>query len=460
MRLKSRELIMKLMQDQEDCSAKFEEWLSGSDQTFAGLWACAGFGKSWTVKHLVDEVILRNSNYSPILTSMTHSAVDVLIEFTGMAVMTLHAFMGWVPYVDKETGEEGLSTPKMRDANAPNRTTSEMLIVVDEAGLMGHTEIALLIEECIETGARVLFVGDHKQCFPVIKDGERLCIPAYEATECYLELTIPKRVDDGNVIYALSKAYRNTVDGARQPKLRTILNKDKKTGIRHVDDIEEIAYKAFTAGIRDNNIRDIKVLAFTNARCLTLNRKIRKKVMGLKDPTPIVGEEMVANTSIENSTHDAVIIRNNQIVTVLEVEKTVQSGLEGAFILYADKDGEPIEETVFVPASPAKFANRLKELARLAKDYAKNGKVDESKLSWRAFYALKEAVSDIRYTYAMTINKCQGRTLHHALIDMNDIAICQNREQAARLAYTAVTRATTYVTIEGELNATYNDSHK
>ncbi|MEH6451353.1 MAG: helicase C-terminal domain-containing protein [Oleispira sp.] len=179
----------------------------------------------------------------------------------------------------------------------------------------------------------------------------------------------------------------------------------------------------------------------------------------MKDPTPIVGEEMVANTSIENATHDAVIIRNNERVIVKEVEKTNQSGLDGAFIQYTNLDGEDIEEPVFVPASPAKYANRLKELAMMAKGYLKNGHVDESKLTWRAFYALKERVADIRFTYAMTINKCQGMTLHHALIDMTDIAICQNREQAARLAYTGVTRATTYVTIEGELGETYNDTH-
>lgn len=443
---------MSLFPDQIEAASKFEEWLSGSSETFAGLWASAGYGKSFTVKHLVEEVILKNSNYSPVLTSMTHSAVDVLADFTGMAVTTVHSLMGWVPYVDKETGEEGLSTPRMRDPNVDNRTTDEMLIIIDEAGMLGHDEMRLLAEECAETGARVLFVGDHKQCFPVIKDHEELCVPAYNGTECMLELTIPKRVNDGNVIFALSEAYRRTVDGARQPKLKTMLNADGKTGIRHVDDIEEIAYKAFKAGIRDNNVKDIKILAFTNKRCLTLNRKIRKQVMGLKDPTPIVGEEMVANTSIENSTHDAVIIRNNQRVIVKEVEKTQSYGLEGAFIQYEDLEGELIEEVVFVPSSPAKLASRLKELANTAKAYKDEGKEDESKLTWRAFYSLKESVADIRFTYAMTVNKAQGTTLHHVLIDMYDINAARHKEQAARLAYTAVTRATNYVTIEGELS--------
>jgi ATP-dependent exoDNAse (exonuclease V) alpha subunit len=52
----------------------------------------------------------------------------------------------------------------------------------------------------------------------------------------------------------------------------------------------------------------------------------------------------------------------------------------------------------------------------------------------------------------MTINKSQGITLSHALVDMDDINKAWNREQKARMAYTAVTRATDKVSIEGELS--------
>lgn len=442
------------MADQEKASDEFEDWLNNSKEQTCGLWASAGFGKSWCTKHLVDEVIIKNSNYTPILASMTHSAVAVLADFVGRGAATLHSLMGWIPYVDKDTGEEGLSTPKMRDQNAEPRLSKGMIIIIDEAGLMGHDELRMLLEDLNESGARALFIGDHKQCYPVIKEGQRLCIPAYEHSRVKFELTIPKRVDEGDMIYKLSQKFRAAVDGAPQPRLKTLLNKDGSgKGVRHVDDIEELAYKAFAAGVRDGNTHNIKVLAYTNKRCLTLNRKIRKKITGLKDPTPVVGEEMVANTTIQSATGDVCLIRNNEKVIVVSVEKTSSFGLEGAFIQFhrLDDDQTEVEEVIFVPASPGKLTDRLKKLANDAKAFKANGFAIESSQAWRTFFSLKEGCADIRFTYAMTVNKSQGTTLKHVLVDLCDINSCRDYGQKTRMAYTATSRATDYCTIEGEL---------
>lgn len=459
---------MGLYADQIKAGEEFEHWLNNTKVRTAGLWASAGFGKSYSMQHFIDEIIVKNSNYNPIVCSMTHSAVAVLSDFVGREVRTLHSVMGWIPYVDKETGEEGLSTPRMRDRNAEPNLRSDDLLIIDEGGLVGHRELQLLLEELELTGARVLFVGDHKQCYPVTKDDEKLCVPAHDYTTAYghvFELTEPKRTTDGDTIYKLALAYRAAVDGAKQPKLKTLLNPDGKTGVRLVDDLEEIAVPAFKAGIRDGDVHKIKCLCFTNKRALTLNRKIRKRVMGYGDNIPRVGEEMVANTSISESAGDNILIRNNEKLIVKEVEATTSHGLEGAFIQFTraepvsvEIDGvtqleyRDVEEVVFVPATPAKLIDRLKKLSNDAKAFKANGFEEDSRKAWRAFFSLKEGCADIRFTYAMTINKAQGVTLKHALIDMDDISICQDNGQMSRYAYTAVTRATHYVTIEGELD--------
>jgi hypothetical protein len=147
------------------------------------------------------------------------------------------------------------------------------------------------------------------------------------------------------------------------------------------------------------------------------------------------------------------MIKNNERVVVTSVEETDNHGLKGAFITYDNLDGEGIPESVFVPESPGRLADRLKKLSNEAKGYGANGFKDESSALWRTFYSLKEGCADIRFTYAMTVNKAQGITLKHALIDMSDInkASSFSREMAARLAYTAVSRGTTFVTIEGDL---------
>ena len=444
-------LVRGLYPDQLEAAKAFESWLINTEEKLGGLWASGGFGKSHMAKDFIFNIILAQTNYLPVLTSMTNSAVDILAGFTGMDVKTLHSLMGWVPMVDKDTGEEFLSTPQMRDKEAEPRLTKDMIVVVDEAGLMGHDELDLFMAALIESGARALLIGDHKQCYPVVKEDQELCIPAYEATETYFHLTVPKRVDPTDMIYKLSTAARGTVDGAPQPKLTTALNSDGSgKGVRHVDDIEELAYLAFAAGVRDGNTRNIKVLAFTNIRCINLNRKIRKNVLGLSG-APTIGEEMVANSSITDLEGE-VAIRNNQLIIVKDVEPTVSYGLEGAFLQYTDSKGEDIEGTFFVPNSPAKLVERLKQMANEAKGLKGNGFEVEALNMWRAFYSLKEGVADIRFTYAMTVNKAQGITLKHALVDLYDINSCRDPGQAARLAYTAYTRPTDFLTIEGELD--------
>lgn len=457
---------MSLYPDQLKAAEEFEHWLNETAVPTCGLWASAGFGKSYSMRHMIDEVVIKNSNYVPIVTSMTHSAVAVLADFVGREVRTLHSFMGWTPYVDRETGEEGLSTPRMRDRNAKLRMDSNTLLLIDEAGLMGHSELRLLLEELSLTGARAMFVGDNKQCFPVIKEGEELCVPTHRYSQKHgsvFELTEPKRTTEGDMIYKLALQYRAAVDDtSKQPKLATHLNPDGKTGVRVVDDLEDIAVPAFKAGIRDGDVHLIKCLTFSNKRALTLNRKIRKKVLGHKNNIPTIGEEMVANTSISESAGDSVLIRNNEKVIVKDVEPTTSHGLEGAFIQFYraetinDMDGNPyhpeVNEILFVPATPAKLLDRLKKLSNDAKAFKANGFDEEASQAWRSFFSLKEGCADIRFTYAMTVNKAQGVTLKHALVDMNDLSICQDAEQMVRLAYTAVTRATHYVTIEGGLN--------
>lgn len=455
---------MSLYPDQLKAAEEFEYWLNSTSVQTCGLWASAGFGKSYSMQHMVNEVILKNSNYNPIICSLTHSACAVLSEFVGRDVATLHSTMGWIPYTDKETGEEGLSTPRMRDRGVEPRFRREDILLVDEGGLVGHTELRLLLEELSLTGARVMFIGDHKQCYPVTKEDEKLCIPAHDYTTqrgSVFELTIPKRTTDDDIIYKLALKYRQSVDGAPQPKLVTALNKDGRTGVRVVEDLEDIAVPAFRAGLRDGDIRKIKCLCFTNKRALTLNRKIRKRVMGRKSPIPVVGEEMVANTSIQSIDGD-LLVKNNELLIVKSVEPTTSHGLEGSFIQFTratpviDMDGNEeypdVAEIVFVPATPQKLLDRLKKLSTEAKAFKANGFDADARKNWKAFFSLKEGCADIRFTYAMTINKAQGVTLKHALIDMGDISICQDPGQASRYAYTAVTRATHYVTIEGELD--------
>lgn len=439
---------MGLYPDQEKVAEEFAVWLENSSlEDVAGLWASAGFGKSHMVKYVIDLVNEKYPEHRVLLTSMTHSAVEVLGSLTGKVVTTLHSAMRWVPAFDTKTGEEYLKTPKEPSLMGSGVT----LMLVDEAGLMGHDEVKLLISSAIACNVKLLLIGDHKQCYPVVKRNQKLCIPAYDATTTLFSLTVPKRVNENDMIYKLSTRYRKSVDGGRQPNLRTIMNPDDPNkGIVVVDDIEEAAFDAFNKAVLGDYVRDVKVLAFTNNRCIRINRKIRKHVFGITDPAPFVGEELVANEHVEHPLAEVneALIKNNQIVIVKSVEVAEQFGIPGFWL-----ELEDIEEQVFVARNPEQVKKRRQELAYEANKLKAEGKQSAASDKWRMFYRIKKGCADLRNSYAMTVNKCQGRTLRHVLIDMYDLDTCRDAGQKSRLAYTGVTRATDVVEIEGELRA-------
>jgi len=441
---------MALYEDQQSASDKFFDWLENDKSLVAGLWASGGFGKSHMCKHLI--ILMQQLGINLAVTSMTHQAVEVLSGLTGLEVRTLHSTMGWIPKYDTKTGEEYLKVPS--ETKCPLIKSGVSFLLVDEAGLMATEQVALLTARAKVAGVRLLFVGDHKQCFPVERTKVANHIPAYDATDCYLDLSTPKRVDEHDMIYKLCTSYRRTVDGARQPNLFTILNTDGSgKGVRVVDDIEEAAYKAFNKAIEmKEDVRKIKVLAFTNKRVISLNKKIRKNVFGIKDNRPYVGEEVQANTTISDSLGEEILIRNNQLLTVTSIEDDTQFGIVGWWLGLNDAiNDSPVSEPVFVASRWEQVDAKRKALVAQAGKHKKAGQANQARDCWLQYFKLKEFFADIRNTYAVTINKCQGSTLKHALIDMDNIGTCRSSEQAARMAYTGVSRATCYVTIEGEL---------
>ena len=434
---------MSLYPDQEIVAKQFSEWMK-SDQYVAGIWASAGFGKSHMMNYVVEQ-LRATSSLNIIITSMTHAACGVLEKLARCEVRTLHSVMGWVPTYDKATGEEFLKMPNTSNLK-PNT-----ILIIDEAGLCGVEECTQLYADVRNAGAKILFVGDNKQCYPVFKKDQKPCIPAFEMSETKMELTIPKRQDPDDYIYKLALVYRAAVDGERQPKLRTLLHPKTGKGIVHdEDDIEEHMLAMFAkakrlmdSGADPKALHKIRALAFTNKKCIMLNRKIRNKVFkvrdanGKYDPRPFIGETLMSNKSVP-STHEenVVILQNNQYVTVSSVEEDEVQGLKGYWLRFQET-----EEPVFCPRSIEALKQRLHELAEVAQE----------KSNWEPYYRLKHGTADMRNTYAMTVNKAQGSTMQEVCIFADNFNISRDYYQKVRLMYTAVTRATHKVVIEGEL---------
>jgi len=67
---------------------------------------------------------------------------------------------------------------------------------------------------------------------------------------------------------------------------------------------------------------------------------------------------------------------------------------------------------------------------------AKGGK----RYKWREFWELKEAFNEVRHSYAITSHRSQGSSYLKTFIDLEDIMLNRNRQEAFRSLYVSCTR--------------------
>ena len=287
---------MKLYPDQLNVVKDFKHWLFETNEPIAGLWAPAGYGKTYSVNSLLK--VLEGTDYPVVLTSMTNVAAGILSAMSGKDATTLHKGVGWHLEENDTTGGTDLVCGKK-----PKIAFGSFLLV-DEAGMIAPEVLKALKALCKEMEIRVLVVGDHKQVFPVMKEGQRLCVPAYEAKMPKFTLTTPKRQAEGDILFALCERLRAAVDGARMPKMRTIDQGNGK-GVFEAEDFKEEIVIAFRDAKLNGRLDQVKVLAYTNRAVIKLNQLIRKEVYGNASFRPRDGEELVANTTIKQYDNDA-----------------------------------------------------------------------------------------------------------------------------------------------------------
>ena len=435
---------MSLYPDQTKIVQEFKDWLFDTEEIWSGLWAGAGYGKTFTTLALLK--VLKQTDLDVHVTSMTNKAAEVLQDMCKAPTTTLHKAFGWYLEENTQTGDIDLIQP---DDCAVKEGS---FILVDEAGMVGEEVLKVLGKTAKKLKLRILFVGDFAQTFPVEKEGTKLRVPAYDQKMTKFELTIPKRQDEGDVLFALCQRLRASVFGGRMPKLSTVDQGNGK-GVFVAEDFKGELVEAIKRHKAAGTLDKIKALGYRNRCVIKLNQLIRKEVFGIDTFEPQVGEELVANTTIKEYDNDAggdkIIIANNEMVRVISTVEGSEYDLNGWWTEVVNLDGE--EFTVFVPESPMVKDSALKALKREANEAKANGNSGVARYCWSNFFNILNKTADLRPTFALTINKAQGSTFEEVFIDFNDIDCCPDREAKARLAYTGTSRAAKKVTVKGYL---------
>jgi ATP-dependent exoDNAse (exonuclease V) alpha subunit len=101
-------------------------------------------------------------------------------------------------------------------------------------------------------------------------------------------------------------------------------------------------------------------------------------------------------------------------------------------LLVKDENERKVTIRTLTPKGQFELNNKLNELSM----EAKLGK----KYKWREFWQLKEAFNEIRHSYAITSHRSQGSSYRKVFVDLEDIMLNRNRQEAFRSLYVSCTR--------------------
>ena len=431
----SNESVATLSHDQKAAVRLINDHPSG--YAVACLTGAAGTGKTFTTKRIVE-----STNREVILTATTNKAARVLAEATGYSATTIHRALCLSMQRSPITGHQELVQKELPVL------PKGALLIIDEASMIDEELLGYILQAAEMFEVFVLYVGDHCQLPPVGKDPE-----LFNGRFTHIKLSTIQRQALGNPIVELASKYRDLIEGNTklQPEIVTALNKEG-------EGIEVLNTKEFRARIAEafsaDDADDIKVCAYTNKCAIKHNHDIRAAIYGeeLADAESImVGERLiVAKPVLGGGDNLLLAVEDEIVVSSLRQAMHPPSGVSGLEIPFGD------DVVLFVPDDLIEanlYVEKMRKKAMRAtcqhKISATMESDNERRAAWRKFFKADRAFHDLRHGYASTTHKAQGSTFRTVFIDLPDLMTCRDTALRNRLFYTALTRASHRVVING-----------
>lgn len=451
---------------------KIREFLAGSAPCFI-LKGSAGTGKTTLIGQLIRELDAAHHPYT--LLAPTGRAARILGSKTRAEANTIHRVIYHLTDIDVFEGAASANDPGLRltfplKKSDPGNT----LFIVDESSMVGdkgsHGDLlqfgsGRLLADLIEyarlarpgrledSGAKILFVGDHAQLPPV---GETLS-PALSASylqqtfglECgECEITEVMRQESGSGILDRATALRNSISNKMFNTLDLSANEKDIQAVTVIEAITlvEQAFKAKSSSV---------LITHSNAQALDLNRSVRGRLWGNESSELQIGDVLLVNkNSVKTGLYNGDLVKVRQVapspehksVRIKGVEDPVELVFRTVSVAYRNMDGKVIDVDCKILEnlldSPERDLPPAAQRALLVDFRLRNPnlmpKTAEFKLAIQQdeyFNALQ-----VKYGYALTCHKAQGGEWDTAAINFGD-GRGQRNEDFFRWTYTAVTRA-------------------
>lgn len=408
-------------EDQLTAINLMRDWLAaGFDKT---LWAFLLEGYAGTGKSLSITELARDFKPSQIcFTAPTNKAVKVLRNYLDGAGLesspsrTIYSLLGLSLQSNGEIKE--IAKPE-----EPVDLSGFKVIIVDESSMANRFLMDAIEEASLTWKVPFIFMGDPAQLPPI----EELRSPCFSITN---KFTLTKVLRYGNSMLDLATRIRNIVDHPF-PSIK----------IETDSPVYRLGRSAWLDSIETNldlvRSGEGKIIAWRNVTVDKYNSWVRGLIFGKSEARAdswLPTDKIVAKSPLFDLDRNPVM-QTAEEATILEIVLGTHphySEYEIFNLLVEHESGRKLTLRSLTPSGAFALNNRLNELSM----EAKGGK----RYKWKEFWELKEAFHEIRHAYAGTSHGAQGSSYVKVWVDLEDIMLNRNRQEAFRSLYVACTR--------------------
>lgn len=429
----------------------------------------AGTGKTFIISKLIEEIFSlmneqKNYGYKIACTATTNKAVKVTYRqadyfHTGIDYKTVHSLLGLKEQITND-GKQIF----VQDYKNPPQLDEYQLLIVDEASML---DVNLFIggdkmkglQDYIEEGLKVIFVGDDSQIPPINRDKS----PVFdeEVRENYnikcFKLTEIVRQAAENPIISIATEVRNKLHVPKNFAGREHSLWEGDKGVYFIDRHDQEGMDEFSNLIEhifcsENFKADPdfgKIIAYHRSVVAGANNIIRRFLYGddADEYRIMVGEKLLVNSPIFEPGEDKIMLPTNEEIEVVSFNEKIKNINEGMFtipyyetrIKYYRFDNSEVEKWIRIPTTEGqRVVNEiLEQFATRAKAF---GKTLEGRKAWSDYFEFQREWADVSYNYSITAHRSQGSTYQNAIVLEYDIDKNRKIKERQRIKYTAFTR--------------------
>lgn len=445
---------IQLAEEQIAALEKMKDFLNTEEPVLV-LQGYAGTGKTSILNEYIRFLVSEGEEFT--LCAPTHKAKLVMEEVTGREAVTVHKLLSLSPNI--EIFELDYKDLKFQ-CNGFGEIPDNGIVIIDEASMINDEIYKLLLDMCSKYDTKLLFIGDKAQIQPVCSKSTSLVF------ECPNNITLTKihrQADSNGLLPLLSKL--------RERPMKTFHPIEAKEGSLFVyDNAKEFMLKSvdfYRQAIKHQNVTDVKLIAYTNARVQGFNNCMRKLLWGNKEENEYNQFEFL--TGYENFEYNKSQFYNSLDYIIVDPPKKTEKYIPH-FIKLPGYELE-LFDTVYKELLTVFVLDRniskdyINSLASTIENYRisaieakNNGNRTRASFLWKKYFEImksfatpKDLMWDNRvikkktfdYGYASTIHKIQGSSLKTIFIDVSNILLCKNMDEIRQMEYVALSRTKT-----------------